>query len=179
MVDFTPIEETPFRVPDHTASVGPFERVKERIGVSASDRKKPTMSAPRKQRATEPPSSPGEFVEPIADFYRFAAMAAMPFDPVCSMVILETESREGAKNFGKDRAQICAEALDDAAQKSPQLRKFLRMATTGGVWGAVIAAHAPIIFAVVSHHTPLMERVTAFQAERMAKMAGQSDEDNV
>lgn len=122
----------------------------------------------RREKKEVPPSKPGEFVEPVADFYRFAAMMVFPFDPHCASVVIETDDNKDSKHYGKDRAQICAEAWDDVAQKNPQVRKFLRMMTTGGTWGALVAANAPIIMAILSHHTNAAEKLGAMMGQRMA-----------
>lgn len=125
-----------------------------------------------RSRKTVPSSRPGEFVQPIADFYRLVAGLTLPFSPV-GMVILETDDNKelgkGVANpdFGKDRAQLCAEALDEASQKSEQLRRLLQVLTTGGVWGKVIVAHAPIALAVAQYHTPWFGRLQEWQMSRM------------
>lgn len=179
MTDFPPVVDADFKPPDHTASASVTDRIKEgvtgRSRLLGKSRSSTAEPKPRKVRTIEPDSRPGEFVEPIADFYRLVGATLFPFDPACASVLFEVDENKESKNYGKDRAQLCAESLDAAAQKSPGLRKTLRMLTTGGVWGAVIAAHAPIAIAALQHHTPLMERTQAFIATRMSPRGQQSE----
>lgn len=167
------ISQADFKVPDHTASVSPAERVKERFSRQGA---KPKTATPKRPRAAEPPSYEGEFTQTIADLYRGAAAVLFPLDPKCASVILDVVSDKDSKDYGKDRAQLCAEALDKAAIKSPGLRRFLRMVTTGGVWGAVIATHMPILMAIAMHHTPIMNKLSEFQSASFARMMSESDE---
>lgn len=166
------IETDDFVTPDHTASErqAPPVTGESKWGAFTKPRRvtadKPAPKPP-KVRTVEPASKPGEFTQPIADFYRLAAAVVMPFDPNCAGVVLDVIDDPESKDNGKDRAQLCAEALDEAAQKSEGLRRTLRAVTVTGVWGKVFAAHAPILVAAMMHHTPFMERVTRFQTNRM------------
>lgn len=161
------VTPTDFVKPDHTVHTdSTVERVKERLGGRAKlGPNRVKQDPPKLPREKEPPSKPGEFVEPIESFYTLVGAGLFPFDPHCATVLLEEDRTAQVidghevrgKNYGKTRARICAETLDEAAQKSENLRRVLRLLTTGGVWGAVIAAHAPIVLAVMSHHTPMMK----------------------
>jgi hypothetical protein len=173
LTDATVTEAPDFGVPDHTASAGISDRIRE--GVTGRRRlsqpREPKAERKPRVRSIEPPSRPGEFVEPLENLYGTVATLLMPFDPLCASVVLEEDEK------GSTRARKCAEALDEAAQKSDGLRRILRMVTTGGTWGKVIAVHAPILMAVLSHHTPLMSNLADFQAKRMEQMMNRDKED--
>lgn len=155
-----------FVTPNHKASRGVDSGAptpgSKRPGIfgARSDR-----SAPRKTQRTikaDPPYRKGEYTETIATAYEVVGAMLMPFDPHCGQVVT-------------DAAEKAAEAWDDAAEKSPRLRRFLKMATTGSVWGAVVVANVPIIMAVASHHTPIVEatqrRVMSMMAQRAQQQA--------
>ncbi len=154
-----PAIETEEFVAPKTDAPNKSQRIRDRF-------KNKPASSPREKRS-EPPSRPGEFVEPIEKLYTTVAVFAIPFDQQCASAILQVDQQEkiiqfdGTEtdnpNYGKSVARLCAESLDKAAQTNDSLRKVLRMLTTGGTWGAVVAAHAPIIMAVMAHHAPFMK----------------------
>lgn len=165
-------------VPDHTAT-----RQRPPWMRSAASGKDNGRARKPRERKHVPQSKPGEFVQPIADGYRLLAAIMLPFSPVGG-VILETDDRQELTehtpnpNYGKDRAQLCAEALDEAAQKSDGLRRVLQMLTTGGVWGKVAVAHAPIALAVVQYHTPWFGQLQAWQMKRMQEAMERQEQAN-
>lgn len=75
----------------------------------------------------------------ITDIYITLGALAVPFDPVCGQAIIEA-----AENAG--------EALEELAKADPRVRRALLALLQTSAWGGVIAAHAPIIMAVASHH---------------------------
>lgn len=165
-------EETPGHVtPDHKAS---RDRGSNRSPVFG----RPGRNGPRERpKRPAPANRPGQFVEPLTSFYTGVAMVAMPFDTECAMVVLQVEENTESKNYGKSRAQICAESLDQAAQKNETLRRMLDTFTTAGTWSAVLAAHAPILLAIAQHHTPLMSKMGEVQQRFMNREnTGESNE---
>lgn len=165
-LDVAPMEDT-FVTPDHTAT-------KERppiLGRSFLGRTKKEDESPRPRAQTRkksaPSNVPGQFIEPLTDLYTSVATLLFPLDPHCASVILTKNENEDSPHYGKTQAQICAESLDKAAQQNESLRRVLTMLTTGGTWGAVLAAHAPILLAIATHHTPLMENVAKAAVKNM------------
>lgn len=61
-----------------------------------------------------------------------------------------------------ESAEDCGEAWDELARTNPRVRKFLLKLVSGGAWGSVIMAHAPILLAVImkdgiKKHIPFMK----------------------
>jgi hypothetical protein len=99
------------------------------------------------------PNKPGQFVEPLTDFYNTMALVAMPFKPEVSMAILGPCRPQTEDEVAKDVqpptvAENCARAWDEGAQRSESLRRVLDTFLTVGVVGTIIAAHTPIIMAL-------------------------------
>lgn len=115
-----------------------------------------------KPRPSTPPYREGMFVQPLTELYGFAAMAVIPFDAVCGTAIASS-------------AESCAVALDKMAKTNPAARRMLLAITQSSALGAVIAAHLPIIMAVLLHHVPaaqnLMGQLGVRLAEGMARAA--------
>lgn len=59
------------------------------------------------------------------------------------------------------RADQLATALDHLAQQNPSVRKVLESAMTGGAWGEVVLAVAPLVVAIAAHHGLLPEQAGA------------------
>jgi len=160
-----------FVTPNHKASRDTGETAnssgaRKRPGIFASGaRDKPYQRKARVIKA-DVPYHKGEYTEAIATAYEVLGAAIVPFDPHCGTIIGE-------------QAEKAAEAWDAAAEKSPRLRRFLKMATTGSTWGAVVAANAPIVIAALSHHTPIVEsaqrRMMTFMAQRAQSMQDEQD----
>ncbi len=96
---------------------------------------KRSISAPRYRK--------GMYVEPMTQIYATVGTMLYPFDPFCGSAILE-------------QAQPCAESLDALAEKNVRVRAMLESMTQTSAWGVVLAAHAPLILAVASHHNPAL-----------------------
>ena len=103
----------------------------------------------------------------LTDFYNGVALLAMPFDPELTMV-MTGPCRSPKEDESPDKvpsvAENCARTLDEAAQHSESLRRMLANFTTVSVWGAVIAAHLPILAIVAKNHTPLGEKADPAKA---------------
>lgn len=137
-----PEPTTEFGVPDHNAS-----KDKSRLlsfgrpgnGVRAGKAKKEESAF----LASFNPKRRGQFVKPLADMYTMVGMTVLTFDMTCGQTIIENAER-------------CAKTLDDLAYKNDAVRRVLISLVTTSIWGAVIVAHAPIIFAIMVHHAPFM-----------------------
>lgn len=157
-------------VPNHRASAGrdtpPTEDKPKRRGFLTGERQ------PRQRRQTKPapPNIPGQYVQPLTDIYLGAAMLAMPFKPRVAITIMApvgvpTEDTPNPPTV----AQNCAEAWDKAAQRSPAVRRFLDGMLTASVAGTLIAAHLPIVLALLAD-SPISDKI---DPDLMAKMTGQ------
>jgi hypothetical protein len=72
----------------------------------------------------------------------------MPFDQICGGSVIQ-------------QAPACAKSLDELAYQNEAVRRALVAILETSAWGAVIAAHLPIMIAVMMHHSPAMqERMT-------------------
>lgn len=125
--------DTPAPKPNHKRSERSF-----RESVQREPKLTPTG---RVSHAKEPPARKDEFVEPLTEFYTLAGVLVTPFDNVCGPVIIES-------------APTCAKSLQELAEKNDSVRRALRTLTQVSIMGQVIAAHAPILLAVIGHHMP-------------------------
>ncbi len=132
----TPIEG----VPNHRATSG-------ESGTGGEGSKRPGIFAGKssgrspkaaKAKGTVPPLD-AKAKESIAKFYQFAGMSLMPFDPVLAGVVVE-------------QAPICADAVFDLAQENEAFRRFIIAMTQTSMYGALIAAHLPILLTVTARH---------------------------
>lgn len=142
-------------LPDHTLTADDEPELTERsskrtsrlldLGKSRpSDKSTPRAERPSKQKKPVVPMPRGGFVEPLMEMYGFIALGLMAVDPQCAMAIMEA-------------APKAAESLDALAKKNPGVRRVLVMLTQTSAWGAVIAAHMPIIVAISVHHIPAVK----------------------
>lgn len=155
-------------LPDHSASDDGEEvlstrsasRTERLIGVAKS-RGKTADSAerPKRERKTTPAAPRGGFVKPLTEMYGTIALMLMPFDAQCAMAIMEA-------------APKAAESLDNLAKSNDAVKRVLITLTQTSAWGAVLAAHAPIILAVTMHHVPAVKN-----SPLAALMSGQNAED--
>lgn len=158
---------------------GPPMTMRERLTGLKSKREAPPARNVKKTTKAPVPNVPGQFIEPLTDFYNGIALVAMPFDPEITMVMTgpcrspkEDETPESVPSV----AENCARTLDAAAQRSESLRRVLANFTAASVWGAVIAAHLPILAIVAKNHTPLGEKVDP--AKAMEAMLRREANDN-
>lgn len=103
---------------------------------------KPPKDKP-KTRRTAPPYRPGQFVKPLTEFYGMIAMGVAIKDPQCAQAIMAN-------------AQSCAEAWDKAAKTNTAVRAALQALIETTTWGTLVAAHMPIVMAMLVHHRPNM-----------------------
>lgn len=110
----------------------------------------PRQAAARaKARSAKPPlppevKKPGYFKEPIAQLYGWVAMGLMPIDPVCANGLMES-------------AVTAAEMWDELAQKNDTVRRMLYSLTKTTLMGQLVAAHAPLLGAIMMHHVPAVQ----------------------
>lgn len=109
---------------------------------SKSKREKPKKE-PKPPKKTATTYRAGKYVKPMQEFYGFAALGLAPFDPTCAQALMQS-------------AESCAKAWDNAARTNTAIRRMLESLTTGTAYSQLIAAHLPIVIAVLSHHKPEM-----------------------
>ncbi len=157
------LEDTgPNPEPDFDFSDIPIEESPPVVTPKASrvKREKSTKTAASKPR-TAPPYRAGQFVQPLTQMYAFIGMAVLPFDPTCGTAVMQS-------------GEECAKSLDELAKSNIAVRRALYALTATSAWGAVIAAHVPILVAVGSHHVPAVRD----SLERMGEGMVNSDDDN-
>jgi hypothetical protein len=180
-------DDVPPVVPNHHASVpldaiaDPFEKPKEptRTGgilkamTGRTKEHKSTRTTGRARTSPPPENRPGQFVQPIEEFYTFLGIAAMPFKPAVAMTLLSPPP--GVEDpTAPTVAHNCAVAWDEVAQKNEAVRRALKTFTTVSVWGALITAHVPILMAAIDG-TDLAKRFNpATGAEDFLKSQGES-----
>lgn len=144
-VDVPP--DTPPRFDRAAKKTVPPRPIRETIKPDSS-RSKERKVFPQRDRESKPrkevPYPKGGYRAELEGFYATIAMGVFPFDQVCGKAIL-------------DSAPECARTLDELAQKSPAVRRMIAAATTTSAVGAVLMAHAPILIAVMSHHTSILK----------------------
>lgn len=100
-------------------------------------RGRPRAAKPRKRASTP---KKGAFVEPLMQMYGLVGLTIkMRGDDACGDMILE-------------QAEKCAESVDELAYQNESVRRVLDSLLTTSAIGLVVAAHAPILVAVASHH---------------------------
>lgn len=137
---------------------------------ASKDKKRWWESRPRKEkedkREKKPLTTPrGGLKQALENWYVGIGMAMMPFDPHCAGIILENASK-------------CAESMDEWAKTNPAVKRVLLQMVSVTAAGAVLAAHAPIIMAVMMHHIPALrqrqEKMAGDMAEMFTRMAAQN-----
>lgn len=159
--DAPSIEPPDFIKPNHRASSGQGERDTSRAKTFFSSRGRNREPKEEKSKKPVPPNKPGQFIEPLEEFYNTVAVFLMPIKPRVAVSIMT-------------QAHSCAEAWDEAAQKNESLRRVLFGLSVAGTWSKVFMAHAPIIAAVFlekNEDTPLGDMLEKYMAE-MGKGSG-------
>lgn len=134
---------TSFVTPDFMASREPsvIERVKAKARGGGDKATQDTPKATKPPKATVPRANKTSLTQSLQQMYAFAGMGLMPFDPVCGTAVMMS-------------AESCAESLAELAQHNESVRRVLLALTQTGAWGGVLAAHLPLVLAIVSHHGP-------------------------
>lgn len=185
--DFTPYHDESLVVPNFRASEDSPHRtqtakeppltMRERLQGLRNDSTKPrNVKLPKEKKSV--PNVPGQFVDAVEDFYNLMGMIAMPFDPEfgITMVSPHKEPTE-TEPEPPTTAHRCAVAWDEAAQRSESVRRMLDNFTTVTVWGALAAAHAPLLMILAKNHTPFGARLDPARAmEDMLKRRAAAEE---
>lgn len=81
----------------------------------------------------------------LADLYVFAGTTTFMFDQQIGGLIIQ-------------QADTCAESLDELARTNPAVKRALEKLLETSVYGAVLAAHAPIVIAVATKYVPYLRK---------------------
>lgn len=108
---------------------------------------------PRVRAAAAPKRGRGTVLQgQLEKFYGTLGAVIVPFDAVCGTAIVEN-------------AADMAASLDALARSNPKVKAVLEKMMSTSAWGMVIAAHAPIVMTVASHHVPVLrERMETIAA---------------
>ncbi len=131
-------------IPNHEAS----RPKRGRRGIFNPPGDKRDAPPKRERTARKPvtiPKRKGQFVAPLTQMYGTVGILLMPVDPVCAQAIVAN-------------AEACAKALDNLAYQNDAVRRVLYSLVQTSAIGVVIAAHAPILFAIAVHHVPAVQR---------------------
>lgn len=126
-------------IPDHTKSretKTPRERFDEFANKTKLGANKATRSPVRKLTEADR--------EKIEGFYSVLALLFVAPTPVYN---------EDAATAFAGQAKPCADAWFNLAENNDSVRRVILMFIEGGAWGALAAAHAPIVMAFMPEHT--------------------------
>ena len=106
---------------------------------------------PPKRPAGAPRATPLE--KKLEKFYSGIGLAVYPFDQHCGQVVISNAGNMAA-------------SLDMLAKQNPKVRKVLEQMMETSAYGLVLAAHAPVVFAIVAHHNPRVQELVERMGER-------------
>lgn len=189
-LDFSSLNATPsdppYVTPNHRAGddyESPVDSPKQTVRQRLMDA---TKAKPRARNVKSPrprkvvPNVPGQFVGPLTELYTGAALLLMPFEPELSITLVSPHrgpTEEDPKPV--TTAERCAVAWDEAAQRNESVRRMLDGFLTVSVWGALIAAHAPLLMILAKNHTKFGAKFDPAAAmEEMLRRQAEGEESN-
>jgi hypothetical protein len=89
------------------------------------------------------PYVPGRIAKGMNKLYRRAGKIIKALDPVVGEALIEVTRKED------DDDVTVGDAWEELARVNPRVRRFLLKLISGGAWGQLAAAHAPILLAVL------------------------------
>lgn len=126
--------------PEDVRSLPPVERGKDREPGTG-------IVKGKARRVKEPEDIPAFRAGPIAKgmnrLYLKTGKLVRGFDPEVGQAIIDSTKKESEDDV------TVGEAWEELARVNPRIRKFLTKLITGGAWGQLFMAHAPILLAVV------------------------------
>ena len=126
--------------PDDVRGRQPVDRPRDREPGSTAVR------GGRKNRAKEPEDIPAFRAGPIAKgmnrLYLKGGKIVRGFDPEVGQAMIDATKKES------DEDVTVGEAWEEIARLNPRIRAFLLKLISGGAWGQLFMAHAPILLAV-------------------------------
>lgn len=85
----------------------------------------------------------GQIAKGVNKLYRKAGRILKVWDPVIGAAVIESTRKDEQDDV------TVGDAWEELARTNVRIRRFLLSAMTGGAWGALFMAHAPIILAVL------------------------------
>lgn len=125
-----------------------------------------TLKAPKvapKAPEPAPPFRAGPIAKGMNKLYRKAGRIVKMWDPQIGWAIIACTHKDE-----NDEDDITVgEAWEEVARTNPRIRAFLTKLLSGGAWSSLVAAHVPIVLAVllkpgIRERVPLMGLVEAF-----------------
>lgn len=126
--------------PGDVRSLPPVERTKDREPGTG-------IIKGKTRKVREPEDIPAFRAGPIAKgmnrLYLKTGKLVRAFDPEVGQAIIDSTKKESEDDV------TVGEAWEEIARVNPRVRKFLTKLISGGAWGQLFMAHAPIFLAVV------------------------------
>lgn len=115
----------------------------------------------------EPPKARNtQLKREIERLYANIGTAVFMFDPVCGSAFLTN-------------AEKMAESMEELARKDPRVKRTLEKMLETSTIGMVVAAHAPLLATLVTHHVPTFrERFLSRATEMMDQQETKPEEDS-
>lgn len=156
-----------------TKEIRPRKRRGRRAGTAAprpetplerGEDEKPDSKARGKRKQPVPRYQKGVVAAGMTKLYKRTGRIVKAIDRPIGIAIVEC-------------AEDCGEAWDELARTNPNVRRTLMKLISGGAWGAVIMAHAPIAMAIIMKdgirkHIPFMRLI-----EGVMEDANEGDDD--
>lgn len=159
-VDFGP---DPSNTPEKDAPPKPTTaRAAKKVGTGGLGMNKKTRSPVRKLTRDAPSNEELSDLEKLTARYRGLAKMAQMFHPKFAQAC-------------DAQAEDCAQAWFELAENNDKVRRWILAVLEGGAWGGVIAAHTPLIMAVIPEAT--LNRFFLKGMGMFARNAEQSQED--
>lgn len=110
---------------------------------------KPDSKAKAKRQPATPRYQKGVIAAGMTRLYKRTGKIIKAMDKPIGIAVIES-------------AEDCGEAWDELARTNPRVRRALMKLISGGAWGALIMAHAPIFLAIlmkdgIRKHIPFMK----------------------
>ncbi len=121
------------------AGTGTIEDLLDKARAEAEAETATADEKPKRSRRPRASTSKRSLKEPLTDFYTTLGAGVFMLNQADGFVILEN-------------AEKMAESLDNWGKANPQVHKALERLCTTGAFGAVAAAHAPVILAILNNH---------------------------
>lgn len=119
------------------------EAAEERAADRAPGKSPKVKDALPGQKEPTPPFREGQISRGINRLYRKTGRLVKVMDPQVGAAIIESTRKDD------DSDVTVGEAWEEIARSNPRVRRFLLKMLSGGAWGQLFMAHAPILLAVI------------------------------
>ena len=127
--------------PEDVRSLPPVERTKDREPGTGIVKGK--MRRPKPVPEDIPPFRAGPIAKGMNRLYLKVGKIVRGFDPEVGQAMIDATKKES------DEDVTVGEAWEELAKVNPRVRRVLLKLITGGAWGQLFMAHAPILLAVI------------------------------